>query len=401
MNFIFVSPNFPQTYWNFCDRLKRRGVTVLGIGDAPYESLSRELKESLTEYYKVDNLGDYAQMFRATAYFSFKYGKIDWLESNNEAWLESDARLRTDFNISTGALNSDIKRFKSKAEQKKYYAKAGVPTARQVKLPAVPGKADMDAALKFIEEVSYPVFVKPEIGVGAGGSYKLSGEPDFRRFLDSRIAVPYVMEEFVTGDIYSYDAIADAKGNPLFESSAHFPPSIADIANNGWDCAYHVLKDVPQQLLERGRATLKAFGVRSRFVHFEFFRLSSGKPGLGKKGDFVGLETNMRPAGGYTPDMMNFAHATDTYEIWAEMVTDGVRLLEHNPDDDHYCAYFGRRDSRSYAHDHMDVMARYGSRMAMQGRMPDAISDDLGNTMYMIHAQTPEEVEEFNSYLHE
>ena len=36
MNFIFISPNFPQTYWNFCERLRRRGVTVLGIGDAPY-----------------------------------------------------------------------------------------------------------------------------------------------------------------------------------------------------------------------------------------------------------------------------------------------------------------------------------------------------------------------------
>ena len=35
MNFIFISPNFPQTYWNFCERLRRRGVTVLGIGDAP------------------------------------------------------------------------------------------------------------------------------------------------------------------------------------------------------------------------------------------------------------------------------------------------------------------------------------------------------------------------------
>ena len=34
MNFIFVSPNFPHTYWQFCDRLKRDGVNVLGIGDA-------------------------------------------------------------------------------------------------------------------------------------------------------------------------------------------------------------------------------------------------------------------------------------------------------------------------------------------------------------------------------
>ena len=72
MNFIFISPNFPQTYWNFCERLRRRGVTVLGIGDAPYEGLSPELKANLNEYYRVDSLADYAQLFRAVAFYSYK-----------------------------------------------------------------------------------------------------------------------------------------------------------------------------------------------------------------------------------------------------------------------------------------------------------------------------------------
>ena len=31
------------------------------------------------------------------AFLIFKYGPIDWLESNNEYWLEQDAKLRTDF----------------------------------------------------------------------------------------------------------------------------------------------------------------------------------------------------------------------------------------------------------------------------------------------------------------
>ena len=87
MNFVFISPNFPETYWNFCDRLKARGVTVLGVGDASYDSLDGRLKASLTEYYRVDSLEDYAQAYRAVAYFSWRYGKIDWLESNNEYWL--------------------------------------------------------------------------------------------------------------------------------------------------------------------------------------------------------------------------------------------------------------------------------------------------------------------------
>ena len=93
MNFVFVSPQFPKTYWNFCDRLKHNGVNVLGIGDSGYDEIPDVLKERLTEYYRVDNMENYDEMLRAMGFFTFKYGKIDWVESNNEYWLEQDARL--------------------------------------------------------------------------------------------------------------------------------------------------------------------------------------------------------------------------------------------------------------------------------------------------------------------
>ena len=39
MNVVFISPNFPLDFFNFCSRLKDRGENVLGIGDAPYDTL--------------------------------------------------------------------------------------------------------------------------------------------------------------------------------------------------------------------------------------------------------------------------------------------------------------------------------------------------------------------------
>jgi hypothetical protein len=394
MNFVFISPNFPQTYWNFCERLRRRGVNVLGIGDAPYESLSPELKDNLTEYYHVTSMEDYDQPFRAVAWFSHKYGKIDWLESNNEYWLELDARLRTDFNITTGVQMKDIAKFKSKAAQKIYYAKGHVPTARQHKVTTP------EEAKAFLQEVGYPVIVKPEVGVGAEATYKVGNDAELNAFFAVKPAVPYVMEEFVTGDIYSYDAIVDSHGKPLFESSAFFPPSVMDIVLGNLDMPYWVLPEVPAQLKERGRATLKAFGVKSRFVHFEFFRLTKARKGLGEVGDFVGLETNMRPAGGYTPDMMNFAHSTDVYTIWADMVVSDKRLLAESGDD-HWCVYYGRRDAHAYVHDDNAVAARYGARMAMTGRIPAAIAPDLGDRMFMAHIRSEEELQEYLRYLSE
>ena len=395
MNFIFVSPNFPHTYWQFCDRLKRNGVNVLGIGDAPYDSLEEPLKEALTEYYKVDNMEDYDQMYRAVAYLAFKHGKIDWLESNTEYWLEQDARLREDFNISTGVQPEELAMWKSKSAMKPFYKQAGIPTARNHKV------TDIEAAREFLDEIGgFPVIVKPDVGVGAADTWKLENESDLEWFYGNLPEHPYVMEEFVYGNIYSYDAICTAEGEVLFESSNWFPPSIADLVNKGIDLTYYTLPEVPTQLREYGRAALKAFKVKSRFVHFEFFRLTEARKNLGEVGDFVGLEVNMRPAGGYTPDMMNFSHNIDVYEIWAEMVAYNERRL---PDigGDRFCAYASRRDIHQYAHSHDEVLDRYGNRMKMCERMPDVLSGAMGNQMYTALLDTQEEVDEFEAFVHQ
>lgn len=394
MNFIFVSPQFPKTYWNFCDRLKRNGVTVLGIGDSDYDSLDERLKSSLTEYYRVGNMEDYDQMLRAVAFFTFKYGKIDWIESNNEYWLKQDARLRTDFHITTGADSSDILRYKSKSAMKPYYEAAGIPTARCHKITT------KENAERFLKQVGYPIIVKPDEGVGACDTYKLSNQTDLDRFFDALPQMPYVMEEFITGDICSYDAICDDRGNPLFESMTVWPPSIMDIVNEQKDLAYYTAAEIPEQLKERGRAALKAFAVKSRFVHLEFFRLTKPRKGLGEIGEFVGLEVNMRPAGGYTPDMMNYAHSLDVYQIWADMVTENRRIFPE-PSEHHFCVYASRRDIYTYRHSHEEILEKYGQQIVMCERMPDMNAPQMGNQMYTAHAATQQDVDEFIRFVHE
>ncbi len=113
MNFVFISPEFPKNFFNFCKELKNRGVNVLGVGSNFYDDLPDELKDSLTDYYRVNNMEWYDDVYRAVAYFASKYGKIDYIESNNEYWLELDAHLRTDFNVNTGKKDDEINFFKS------------------------------------------------------------------------------------------------------------------------------------------------------------------------------------------------------------------------------------------------------------------------------------------------
>jgi len=387
-NFIFLSPNFPETYWKFCAELKNNGLRVLGIGDCPYDQLKQELRDSLDEYYKVDSLENYDEVFRAVAFFTYKYGKIDWLESNNEYWLLRDAKLRTEFNITTGFKEHEMDPIKYKSAMKAYYEKAGLPVARYHLVEGY------DDAAEFAHKVGYPVVVKPDNGVGAANTYKLSSDDDLRFFIDHMDDNTYIMEEFVKGHVETYDAIIDADGNPIFESGNVTPHSLMDVVNYAEDSIYYLVKELPEAILDAGHRTVAAFGVKSRFVHLEFFVLDEDQEGLGREGDVIGLEVNMRPAGGYTPDMYNYAYDTDVYKIWADMIA--FNHSTKNPyESRHYCAFVGRRDEKQYAMDHDAVMAKYGSRMKMVGRIPDALAGCMGNQMYVVNLDTKEELDEY------
>ena len=124
-NFVFISPHFPDCFWKFCLALKNRGFCVLGIGDCPYDRLQGELKYALTEYYCCYDMENYENEKRAVAYFENKYGHIDFLESNNEFWLEKDAMLRKDFNITTGPFPDEVKFYKHKSLQKEIIKSGG------------------------------------------------------------------------------------------------------------------------------------------------------------------------------------------------------------------------------------------------------------------------------------
>ena len=388
MNFIFISPAFPKNYYNFCDRLKRNGVNVLGIGDTPYNELEQNVKDSLTEYYKVLSLENYDEVYRAVAFFAFKYGKIDWLESNNEYWLRQDAKLRTDFNIN-GAKIDDVVSFTSKSEMKDFYKKAGVPVARYKFCTTY------DEDLKFIkEEIGFPVVVKPNVGVGAQATYRIENEKDLKDFHNRGFQVPYIMEEYIYGDITSFDGICDSKSNVVFCDNEVFPPSIMDIVNENLEISYYVNKEVPDDIKKIGQKVLKAFKIRSRYFHLEFFRLTKDKKGLGKSGDIVALEVNMRPPGGYTPDMINFAQSVDTYQIYADVICYDKIVNVKMDHPKYYCYYYGRRDRFEYKYSYEDIKQVYPF-IQMHDRMSSALSGAMGNEFFIARFEFLEDLNKF------
>jgi biotin carboxylase len=383
MNVVFLSPHFPEHYAAFCAQLKAAGATVLGVADAPYQALSASVREALTEYYRVDDMHDDDQLVRALGYFTHKHGKLDRCESLNEYWLATEARLRDDFNIQ-GIRGHQIDAIRRKSEMKKRFRQAGVAVA--------PGRVvhDLNEARSLISETGYPVVAKPDAGVGALDTFRLESDADLAALFESPLPVDYILEGFVAGTIVSFDGLADREGNPVFATAHTFSQGIMETVNEGRHISYTSLREIPPRLEELGRRCVAAFEARERFFHIEFFH-QGGE-------DYVGLEINMRPPGGFTTDMFNYACDIDIYRTWARLLVHDERTLDYERK--YHCTYASRKNGIPYRNSHAEIMARFNVEIVNVVNVPGVFSSALGDVGYIFRSKEMARVREITDFIH-
>ncbi len=382
MNIVYLSPHFPQNYYLFCVYLKNFGANVLTIADIPYDDLRAELKDAITEYYRVDDMKNYDQLLRACGYFTHVYGKLDRIESNNEFWLETEAKLRTDFNI-TGDKIHHLGRITRKSEMKRLFVNAGVdvPRGRVLKSP--------ESALNLIKEIGFPVIIKPNRGICATNTFKVDSEKELKAVLSKLRPVKYVIEAFIEGAIHSFDGLCDKDGNIVFFTSHVFTRGIMETISNDEDIFYYSLRQIPRDLEDAGRRVVKTFGIKGKFFHVEFFRI--------KNGGLVGLEVNARPPGGITMDMFNFANNIDMYKEWANIIVNN--RFESSYSRPYHCGYIGRKLNKAYIHSHRDIMKKYGYLIVFHGPMESAFSSAIGNYAYLANSENIDEIKEVARFI--
>lgn len=385
MNVIILSPHFPPNYYNFCVRLDQLGANVLGLADEPFDHLRPELKEALSEYYHVDDMHNYDQLLRACGYLTHRHGKIDRIESHNEYWLETDARLRTDFNV-YGIKADEIPKIRYKSRMKKVFERAGVAVARGTVVKS------LEKAKQLVEEVGYPVVAKPDAGVGAAATYKIHSDEELESFFAQKADVDYIMEEFIQGTICTFDGLTDREGNPVFHTSHQYSTGVMESVNEALDIYYFSLRTIPKDLEEAGRRTLKAFGVRERFFHFEYFRSE-------RDGRLVALEVNMRPPGGLTMDMFNYANDIDLYREWANVVMFNRFTVDFSRP--YHCCYVGRRFGKTYARSHDEIVHAFGHLIPHHERINSTFGVALGDYGYLLRSPDLEEIHSVAQLIHE
>lgn len=202
MNVLFLSPNFPAYNRIFAEQLMLRGVNVLGVGDAVYDYFSDAQKAALTEYYRVENLEDYDSVYRAAAYYTHKYGRLDRIVSMNGYWQPLEAALRTD------------------------YAMEGNQSATR------PQMADFDVTYEALVDGSgMPVLSMSRVVSGSDGSYtRAKIDIGVRTVGEKNIATLGVRNGFITVEMKK-----TATGYRVVNSFAAPAPFVPDVINYAFD----------------------------------------------------------------------------------------------------------------------------------------------------------------------
>jgi D-alanine-D-alanine ligase-like ATP-grasp enzyme len=277
---------------------------------------------------------------------------------------------------------------------KKYFEIAGVKFAKFAL------SDNYDDVIRLTEEVGYPIFVKPNIGVGASGTRRIKNIEDLNTFYSEKDNNQYIFEQFIDGEIFSFDGITNSKGEIIFKCAHKFLEANDLIYKDEIDDAYFTYKRIPPKLNEIGESIVKAFNLKSRCFHIEIFKLKRSHKDLGKKGQYIALEVNMRPAGGYTPDLISYAMNVSYYDVYADM----IKYDENRQDmskEKFYAMSVSRRDKTRYKNDIGDIFKRYQNNIVMHGRYPESIRDIMGDFFIMARFRTLKEADEFQKIVRE
>lgn len=368
MDFLYISPEFPPNYANFVRCLDRIDISVWGVGEADYHSMPESLRAALKWYVRTDLNSAVAveraveELIRAKTAANTP-PRFDLVESHNENWLGLEAILNEKYDID-GIRPTDLYRLKKKSAMKGVFREAGLPVARGERV------RDGDHGIRLAEEIGFPLILKPDEGVGAGGIHKVTDASQLTRLLDS-LDGDYVMEEYIDLGIVTFDGLVDREGRLLFENSLVYGDGVLEYVL-GKDTFFYVRREIPEPLAEIGRRLTDLFHIRRKFFHFEFFQ----------DGDrYIPIEINCRPPGGPIIDMMNYSVDDDLYDAYARMVAGvdaAVATLKK-----YHCAYIGRRD-RGYLVGHGEILSRYGEHLVEHGENPMVFRGAMGDYRYIL-----------------
>ena len=377
MDYLYISPEFPPNYAHFIEQLHARGVRVWGIGEADFHHMPETLRSALAWYVRTDLSSPDAVQRAVDELLMQKNnsgvgGNFDLVESHNEQWLSLEGMINERYGID-GIKMRDLPRLKKKSKMKQRFQELGLPVAGGELV------TDIRRALELADTLGYPLILKPDEGVGAGGIYRVDAKTQLQTHL-ARLDQDYLLEEFIEGDIVTYDGLTDYDGEVVFENSLIYGDGVLEYVL-GKDTFFYVSRHIPTELRAIGRKLVAGFGIRRKFFHFEFFKTN---------GTYMPIEINCRPPGGAILDMMNYSVDDDLYRAYAVMIAGNRPDIQTTQK--YYCCYLGRKDQH-YIHSHDEILAAFGHHLVEHGLNPPIFRQAMGAERYIL--RSPDESDIF------
>jgi hypothetical protein len=333
----------------------------------PESDLAPEARHALERYVFEPRMGEYEVLLGVVTSMIARHGPIDFVESNGEHWLEVEGRLRDDLGIE-GLTAQEVRRLRSKLAMAETFGKAGVPFPPGIRC------VSPEAVKDFAAKHGFPLVFKPDSGSGAMSTFRVSTDAE----LEAALLAPlhgHIVQPFIEGTIVTFDGLVDRAGRVVFCTSHAYDRGIMELRAGALDGFYYSLRSIPPTLEQVGRRALAAFALRQRFFHLEFFARADGS--------YVALEMNVRPPGGFTTDMMNFACDFDVYALWAAVMV-GESLDDLSYERKFHTAHAGRRHERAYEHSPEELLRQLGDTLFRVNPIPAAFAATMGNTAYLL-----------------
>lgn len=314
MKVAFLAPHYPAEMPQFIRALAESGAEVIGISDVPASQLPPEVHRHLSRYVQLACSLHDEEAARRELVPVLRGLAPDRIEAQWEPVVLLAAALRDELGLG-GMSRETVLGFRDKQVMKERLAAAGIRVPRSARA-TTPDELRTEAA-----RIGFPLIIKPIAGAGTADTHLVTDEAELARVIGCVTHVgELIVEEFITGDELTYDAVSIG-GTPAFESVAQYFPKPLESRTQEWISPAQIVFRDPHAQPELaagvalGRRVLAALGMQTGFTHMEWFRTPSGEAVFG--------EIAVRAPGAKLVDQMNWANDFDAFRGWAQAVVHG------------------------------------------------------------------------------
>ena len=314
---VFVCPIFSPAATQMIEAaLAVPHVRVGVIAQQPLASLAPTVAERLAAHWQVDDVTNATSLEHAARALGASHGVIARCFGAYEQLQQPLAMVRERLGI-PGLSSDAAHNFRDKARMKEALRAAGVPVARHRLITS------RNEALAFLDEVGFPIVLKPPAGAGAIATQRIRDVASLDALLASYRATPanpMLAEEFLRGTEYSLETVS-VDGEAVWHSLTRYGPTPLDVVEHSW-IQWTVLLpreiDAPEfdDIRSVGAHALQALGMGTGVSHCEWFRRDDGTVAIS--------EIAARPPGANITTMISRAHDIDFVAAWVRLMINGT-----------------------------------------------------------------------------